>query len=319
MSAESQSTHESFSDYDSRSEEMGAEVERAVGLLAGDGPTGRAETQLNEFVQLASKVPSFSASNLLLVRAQAPDAQLLGTDEFWESHHGRQIGLGADPVWVWEPIWRAQCPKCGNSREYHERRLVDCDQHNRGSPDAWRRGVVGCRPSCRFDITDTRGKPVEVYQWRTAGDNHAESLLEHLKGYAEANDIRVDVVEEPPGESAAPWTVSRSVMDFTPILTIQEGVVPVQEAVHLLRGIAHTQLAEKSSSELRSIETELVSAIVGHRFGLPVLGDYSLEEYRRADSNDVRRSLESVVQTSSKIISPVETRLASVVEYQAIE
>jgi hypothetical protein len=301
---------------------MGDEVERAVELLAGDGPTDRAEAELNEFVQLACRVPSFSASNLLLVRAQAPDAQLLGTDEFWESHHGRQIAFGADPIWVWEPIWRAQCPKCGNSREYHERRLVDCDQHNRGSPDAWRRGVVGCRPSCRFDITDTQGGPVEAYQWETVGEQHVGYLLEHLRGYAEANDIRVDIIEEPPGESAAPWMLSRSLMDFTPVLTIQEGVAPIQEAVHLLRGVAHTQLVDKSSGgygELRSIETELVSTIVGRRFGLPVLGEYSLAEYRQADADGVRQSLETVVQASNDIISPLETRLADVVKYRPVD
>jgi hypothetical protein len=152
-----------FNDYSTRKEEMSTAISKTVSYLAGGDttPDWRYSNLLKQYAATQGNLHQLSWRNALLVTLQYPAATHIKSEDSW-TRSGAVAQSDEHRIWIWEPIYDTACPRCGNTPAYHDKPHVDCEYHERGSPEHWRTDVVGTRPAPYFDVAQVAGGTLEA-------------------------------------------------------------------------------------------------------------------------------------------------------------
>jgi hypothetical protein len=303
----------SFSDRDSRKDEMHALLEEWAEDLSDLTDQARASAEFQNWLDVHARFHDYSHRNTLLIRHQCPDATKVAGYWTWQNEFDRHVTEGEDAIWIWAPIITEKCPKCGNSDTYHEQ--VDCSYNQESDPEEWDRGVVGFKPTSVFDVSQTEGEPLPELE--TATDAGAvddptrlrERLLEV------ANDIDVDARIVDPDD----WThgdargicKQRSPYSCNPLVEVRDRDNDADLCRTLIHEYAHARLHFQIDNDdertKREVEAESVAYLVARYLGFdPENSKFYLASWQDDDTETIQNRLGRITSVASEFINAIE-------------
>ncbi|ELZ28962.1 LtrC-like protein [Halogeometricum pallidum JCM 14848] len=298
----------SFSETDTRHEEMHSTIEQWVKELVDDVDAAQASDEFQEWLDVQSRFHDYSHRNTLLIKLQCPEATKVAGFNTWRNEFDRYVQEGEQAIWIWAPIVTKRCPECENSPSYHEN--TDCDYDETPSEE-WSKGLVGFKPAAVFDISQTEGEPLP--ELGTAATGNADDLVPRLTEVGEELGVTVRIIDADEWKYGEAKGVckQRSLHDLTPIVEVKDRTNQADLAVTLIHEYAHALLHFDVSNEnersKREVEAEAVAYIVGRYFGLDTSGSaVYLAVWQGDDSEVIQERLGRISSTAGVIIGMIE-------------
>ena len=298
----------SFSETETRSEEMNSVIERWIDeLVTGVGAATESE-EFEEWLAVQSRFHDYSYRNSLLIKHQCPAATRVAGYGTWQEEFDRYVKQGENAIWIWAPIITKRCPECENSRSYHE--SSDCT-YDSTAPEAWSRGLVGFRPVPVFDVSQTAGEPVPELNTEATGE--AGDLVDRVIAVADELGVTVQVVPESEWSYGEAKGVCKRVspVDVQPVVEVVFRSNQADLATTILHEYAHALLhfsvGNETERSKREVEAEAVAYIVGRYLELDTSGSaFYIAAWESDDPEVVRTRLGRISSTAEAIISALE-------------
>lgn len=235
---------------------------------------------LHNYLAAMGKFHRYSASNILLIMIQRPDATHVAGYHTWRKLH-RQVTRGAKGIMIFAPLVR---------------RTVDA---NECGIESERERLVGYRAAVVFDVADTEGDPLPSPS-RFHG-NPGEYLV-RLKSLVSRSGC---VLEYSTSILPARGQCSAGKIILLPAMT------PAEEFHVLTHELAHARLhfsarRAETTKCIRETEAEAVAFVVGEAIGLETnsaSGDYV--RLYNGDKDTLAQSLHHIQQVSTEILSGI--------------
>lgn len=247
-----------------------------------------------QYLELQSRVHSYSLGNTLLIMMQRPDATMVGGFHFWLSV-GRHVRKGEHGIRILAPIvTRKPATNDGND--------------NTGDGDSEERLVRGFRTVTVFDISQTDGDPLPDHpcQKLTTDSERGQWLFSKLLDIANTDGIAVRTDAEDLGAANGAYYPSAHT------IAIAVGLSVDQKAKTLCHELAHSILhrqTDKPRAE-QEAEAEGTAFVVAAWAGLDTSA-YSLGYVAEWASHKdgpamVKRVGGTIQKTASTIIDKLE-------------
>ena len=302
--ATASTTSVSFTETDTRSDEMNRTIEAWIDELVDRVDDAQASAEFQEWLDVQSRFHDYSYRNTLLIKRQCPEATRVAGYRAWQDDFDRYVQEGEQAIWIWAPIITKRCPKCENSPSYHED--SDCD-YDEASPEEWSKGLVGFKPAPVFDVSQTDGEPLPELDRAATGE--AGDLVSQLMEAADQVGVTVRVVPESEWSHGTAKGVceKRSLYDGHPLVKILDRSNQADLARTLVHEYAHALLHfnvdDNSERSKREVEAEAVAYIVGRYYGLDTSGSaFYLAAWESDDPEIIRNRLDRISQTAAEII-----------------
>lgn len=201
----------------------------------------RSSEAWRRMLEVQARFHRYSASNLLMIYLQRPDATQVAGYRQWQ-HLGRQVRKGEKAIRIFAPMTRKD--------EDGERKLI------------------GFKMVSVFDYAQTEGDPLPILEWPKA-EVCPPGILDRILERAVALGITVDT-------DASPHPLMPGARGWYDRTTRTIHVVPDTEAsmaATLLHELGHAldpQLAEDTSRQRRELVAESVSYVLGRQLGIAV-------------------------------------------------
>jgi hypothetical protein len=184
----------------------------------------------------------YSASNILLIMTQRPDATYVACYHAWLKLH-RQVTRGAKGVVIFAPLVR---------------KTVDANEYGTRTE---RENLVGYRAAVVFDVADTMGNPLPSL---SRFEGNPGEYLERLKSLVSQSEC---VLEYSKSIFPAQGQCSAGKIILLP------DMAPAEEFHVLTHEVAHSRLhfsarRAETTKCVRETEAEAVAFVVGHAIGL---------------------------------------------------
>ncbi|MDS0300888.1 ImmA/IrrE family metallo-endopeptidase [Halogeometricum sp. S1BR25-6] len=297
----------SFSETDTRHEEMHSTIEQWVEELVDDVDAAQASDEFQEWLDVQSRFHDYSHRNTLLIKLQCPEATKVAGFNTWRNEFDRYVQEGESAVWIWAPIITKRCPECENAPSYHE--SSDCE-YDETPPDEWSKGLVGFKPAAVFDVSQTEGEPLP--ELGTAATGNADDLVPRLTEIREELGVTVRIIDGDEWKygDAKGVCKQRSLHDLTPIVEVKARTNQADLAVTLIHEYAHAllhfDLDNKDERSKREVEAEAVAYIVGRYFGLDTSGSaFYLATWQGDEPEVIQERLGRITSTAQQIIGIV--------------
>ncbi|MDS0301355.1 ImmA/IrrE family metallo-endopeptidase [Halogeometricum sp. S1BR25-6] len=298
----------SFSETDTRHEEMHSTIEQWVEELVDDVDAAQASDEFQEWLNVQSRFHDYSHRNTLLIKRQCSEATKVAGYNTWRNEFDRHVQEGEQAIWIWAPIITTRCPKCENSPSYHEK--IGCEYDETPSEE-WSKGLVGFKPAAVFDVSQTEGEPLPELETAAFGD--ADDLVPVLKRAADELGVTVRIVDADDWEygDAKGVCKQRNLHELTPVVEVKARANQADLAVTLIHEYAHALLHfdvdDEEERSKREVEAEAVAYIVGRYFGLDTSGSaFYLAAWQGDDSEVIQDRLGRISSTAQEIIGTVE-------------
>jgi hypothetical protein len=289
---------------------MQVTIDGFIDDLLADARDAVESEQFQRWLETQSRFTDYSVRNALLIKAQMPDATRVAGYNTWQEL-GRQVQEGESALWIWSPIIAKKCPTCGNAPSYHEEDHVDCNGHEEGNPEDWRRGAVGFKPTSVFDISQTEGESLPDLETETKGD--PDGLVDDILDAANRLDVEAEIV--PPEEWDYPdsWRGAcehRDPMTLQPVVEAKDRDNSADLSRTLIHEYAHALLhadidndAERSR---REVEAESVAYIVAKHYGLdPSNSAFYLAGWDADCEDTIQDRLNRISRTAKTLIDAI--------------
>jgi hypothetical protein len=199
---------------------------------------------------------AYAPTNVLMILAQRPDAQLVAGYRTWQSL-GRQVVKGARGIAIWAPCTRR----------------VELEDKDSGETVSTKR-LSGFRLVHVFDVADTEGEalPEQPIQATLLDGEAPDGMWDHLADQVESAGFGLELVDDIAGKPGA-----NGVTDFSShvVQVATEGRSAASRARTLCHELAHVKLHGGSltsrARELKEVEAESVAFLVCHSLGLDAM------------------------------------------------
>jgi len=301
-------TSVSFSETDSRREEMHSAIDQWIDDLVSATAAAQACEEFQTWLDVQSRFHDYSARNTMLIHQQRPGASMVAGYQTWQQEFDRQVQEGESAIWIWAPIITTRCPKCENAPSYHKQ--IECD-YDETPVSEWDDGLVGFRPVSVFDVSQTEGAPLPKLEHEATGD--AGDLVEQLRDVAHQVGASVEIVAD------AEWAYGTANgvchhpkrPNETPTIEIQDRENRADLARTLVHEYAHAKLHvgvdNESERAKRELEAEAVAYVVTRACGLDASGSaFYLAAWAKEEAGVVRERLERIDQTAGMLLDLIE-------------
>jgi N-terminal domain of anti-restriction factor ArdC len=260
--------------------EQASEVaSKALQHLCESFEQGQSEV-LRNYLAAMGKFHRYSASNILLITTQRPDATRVAGYQTWRKLH-RQETRGAKGIVIFAPLVR---------------RSMDA---NECGIETLRESLVGYRAAVVFDIADTAGEALPAL---SQFEGNPGEYLEHLKSLVAKSGCSL---EYSASIFPALGQCSRGKIILLP------GMSQAEEFHVLTHELAHSRLhffarRVETTECIRETEAEAVAFVVGQAIGLSTnsaSGDYV--KLYDGDKDTLAQSLQNIQQVSTEILSRI--------------
>lgn len=233
---------------------------------------------LRNYLAAVGKFHRYSASNILLIITQRPQATRVAGYQTWRKLH-RQVSRGAQGIVIFAPLVHRtlDTSECGikTSRE----------------------SLIGYRAAIVFDVADTTGEPLPAF---SRFEGNPGEYLESLK----------DLVTEWGGSLEYSRSIFPAQGQCSPgKIVLLPGLSQAEEFHVLTHELAHlrshfTARRAETTQRIRETEAEAVAFVVGQAIGLTTnsaSADY-LQLYN-GDQDTLAQSLEHIQKVSTDLLS----------------
>jgi len=252
---------------------------KALEHLSESLAQGQSEV-LRNYLAAMGKFHRYSASNILLIITQRPDATRVAGYQTWRKLH-RQVTRGAKGIVIFAPLVR---------------KTVDA---NECGVETHRETLVGYRAAVVFDVADTEGNPLPAL---SKFEGNPGEYLERLKSLV--------------AQSGCSLEYSTSILpalgQCTPgKITLLPDLSPAEEFHVLTHELAHSRLhfsprRAETTKCVRETEAEAVAFVVSQSIGLntnSASSDYV--KLYNGDKDTLAQSLGHIQQVSTDILSGI--------------
>ena len=270
-----------------KSHELNQQISEALQELDAALEQGRSD-QLQRYLEAMARFPRYSLGNVLLIASQCPEASQVAGFRTWQ-RLGRYVRPGEKAIRILAPVRRkkddgqsmtddaAQAPKVGTDRPR----------------------IVGFRPACVFDISQTHGKALPEPAQAT-GD--AADHLHRLEAFVQS--LGVELAEADLGPTVDGTSSGGKI-------TLRPGLAPPARLAVLTHELAHELLhqihqQERPNHRKRETEAEAVAFVVCHALGLSArtaASDYI--QLHGGDQEVLASSLRRIQSTAADILEAV--------------
>ena len=260
-------------------EEAREVASNALENLAESLRQGQSEV-LRSYLAAMGKFHRYSASNILLIMTQRPDATHVAGYQTWRKLH-RHVTRGAKGIMIFAPLVR----RVVNAN--------DCGMESR------REDLVGYRAAVVFDVADTEGIPLPELS-KFAG-NPGEYLARLKSLVTESgHSLEYSTSILPALGQCSPGKI-----------IVLPGLSPAEEFHVLTHEIAHSRLhfsarRAETTKRIRETEAEAVAFVVSQAIGLDTnsaSSDYV--KLYNGDQNTLVQSFGHIQQVSTEILSGI--------------
>jgi len=260
-------------------EEAREVASKALQQMSDSLAKGESEV-LRTYLAAMGKFHRYSASNILLIIAQRPNATRVAGYQTWRRLH-RHVTRGAKGIVIFAPLVR---------------RTVD---ENECQIKRFQESVIGFRAAVVFDVADTAGDPLPSL---TEFEGNPGDYLMRLKEFVKETGCSLEY-----SMSILPAKGQCS----TGKIVLVPDMSPAEEFHVLTHEVAHLRLHFSSRRAdttkcIRETEAEAVAFVVSHAIGLETKSASS--DYVRmydGDKETLARSLGHVQQVSTEILSRI--------------
>jgi hypothetical protein len=252
---------------------------KALENLAESLRQGQSEV-LRSYLSAMGKFHRYSASSVLLIIAQRPDATRVAGYQTWKKLH-RQVTRGAKGIVIFAPLVRCAVERNACELEAEQQTLL-----------SFRAAVV-------FDVADTEGQPLPEF---AKFEGNPGEYLERLKALATQSGSALEY-----STSILPAQGQCSAGK----ITLLPDLAPAEEFHVLAHELAHARLhftarRVETTKSIRETEAESVAFVVSQAIGLETNSascDYV--KLYNGDTETLAQSLGHIQQVSADILSSI--------------
>jgi hypothetical protein len=252
---------------------------KALQHLTENLELGQSEV-LRSYLAAMAKFHRYSASNVLLIITQRPNATHVAGYQAWRKLH-RHVTRGAKGIVIFAPLVR---------------RALDT---NECGVETSRESLVGYRAAVVFDVAETAGEPLPAL---SQFEGNPGEYLERLKAFV--------------AESGCSLEYSKNIFSAKGLCSAGNIILlpemSLAEEFHVLtHEIAHSRLhfsARRANTTkcVRETEAEAVAFVVGQAVGLATnSASWDYVKMYNGDKNTLAQSLEHVQKVSTEILSRI--------------
>ena len=235
---------------------------------------------LRNYLAAVAKFHRYSASNILLIVTQRPNATRVAGYQTWKKLH-RQVTRGARGIVIFAPLVRrvADRNECGVETE--------------------RESLIGYRTAVVFDLADTSGEPLPSLSEFEGNPGHHLTFLKQLVA-----------------ESGCAFEYSENILPAkgqcsAEKITLVPGMSPAEEFHVLTHELAHLRLHFSSrrgetTKCTRETEAEAVAFVVSQSIGLDTnSASWDYVKLYNGDQDTLAQSLGRIQRVSTEILSGI--------------
>lgn len=251
--------------------------------------------RFKEYLQTMSKFHNYSIRNIMLIKAEKPDATYVAGFKAWDKKFGRHVKKGEKgiPIIGYTPkikyVEEKQKNDKGEEETVLERRIIP-----------WYKIVYV------YDISQTEGRPLPKLIENLQGQmSDYKNLFESVK-FVSPYDIGFEIMED--GKNGY--------CDFAnKVIKIREGMSERQNIKTGIHEIAHANMHNQKEKRIKrstaEVEAEAVAYVVCEHFGLDT-SSYSFGYIASWSSgkelNELEDSLSRIQHESSNLIDKIESK-----------
>ncbi len=249
--------------------------------------SGRYEAYLSAM----SKFHSYSFGNCMLIFMQFPSASRVAGFQTWTKEFGRKIKPGAKAIRILAPVVKKRGEAPENADQDDQKRYV----------------ILGYRPVCVFDVSQTEGEELP-----TLG---VTELSGNVNNFPEIYKRLTDLSPVPVSQREISRADTKGYFNFVEQeIVLRPGMSESQQIKTLVHEIAHAKLhdedeASKKARSEKEVEAESVAYVVCQHFGLDT-SDYSFGYVAGWSSgkslDELKHSLDTIHATALEIINAVD-------------
>lgn len=256
--------------------------------------------QYKEFLTAMSRLPNYSANNLMLLKAQKPNVQAVASFKVWKEKFGRMVNKGEQALRIWAPVIITK-----KDKETGQPILDD-----KGKPETY----TTFKLVPVFDVSQTNGKdlPKAVNQLEGRYEDYAK-LYRATKQLANENGVAVEV-------SAINSPANGYYVPDTSKIVIKQGMSETQTLKTFFHELAHSYLHNKEAMANKSysrsekeLQAESVAFVMASHYGIDTssysfgyLANWSRDKEALSDFeaqlNIVQKSAQELIQRLDNIL-----------------
>lgn len=247
--------------------------------------------QYEAYLSAMSKFHRYSFGNCMLIFMQFPNASQVAGFHTWTKEFGRKIKPGARAIRILAPMIKKREEAPENAEQADQKKCV----------------VLGYRPVCVFDISQTEGEELpSLGVSELSGD--VENFPEIYTRLTELSPVPVFQKEIPRDDVKGYFSYVEQEIVLRP------GMSESQQIKTLVHEIAHAKLHDedetsKKGQREKEVEAESVAYVVCQHFGLDT-SNYSFGYVAGWSSgkslDELKNSLETIRATAAEIIDAVD-------------
>lgn len=298
------------------------QVENFVDELEEASNTEEAQEKVENLVENLNILGfnKYSPANKIRIWLQAENREEIDTGsvkylhgyQTWRSKFGRQVESGSDGFKIVAPLIKPACPVCGESKHYHNKGYVDCDNE---PSDEWEEKQVGYRTENVFEYQQT--KPITEADNIGMDEVEAEDVWEpdEITARGEADKINESVrnIINEDGidleESDRVGTVRAASTGGQIVLMEEQDTAG--ETRTLIHELAHEKLHwddEDFPYQQQEIEAESVAYAVCQYYDIETDSEQYVAMWDKEDIDTWNR-IQEIAKTSEEIIKDIEDKI----------
>ncbi|MFC7070497.1 DUF955 domain-containing protein [Halobaculum lipolyticum] len=304
----SRETSVSFSESDTRRDEMHSTIDEWIDDLVNATDAARASEEFLAWLDVQSRFHDYSARNTMLIHQQFPGATMVAGYRTWQQEFDRQVKQGESAIWIWAPIITTRCPACENAPSYHEQ--IACE-YAETPVSEWESGLVGFRPVSVFDVSQTEGEELPEVEYEATGE--AGDLVERLCDVAHQVGASVEIVAD------AEWEYGRANgichyperVGEKPLVEVRDRENRADLARTIVHEYAHVRLHVGVEGAVerakREVEAEAVAYVVARACGLDASGSaFYLASWTGEETAVIRERFDRISTTAGSLLDVIE-------------
>ena len=262
--------------------------------------------QYKNYLEAISKLPSYSANNVMLLLSQNSEVSMVASFKKWQSDFERSVKKGQKALWIFAP---------------YEFKLRDNNGQYKVNENGEIEKGIGFKLVPVFDVSQTQGKeiPQAVYELTDEGKSFDyETLYRALKSVSDDNKVAMHFQEI---DSGARGFYNRETNE----IAIKRGMTKAQTIKTIIHEMAHSELhnnkivaeaGEKLTRSTKELQAESVAFVVSNHYGIDT-SEYSFAYLAnwakdKESLTDLEAQLSIVQKEASQLIKKVDLKLEKI-------
>ena len=262
--------------------------------------------QYKNYLEAISKLPSYSANNVMLLLSQNSEVSMVASFKKWQSDFERSVKKGQKALWIFA---------------HYEFKLRDNNGQYKVNENGEIEKGIGFKLVPVFDVSQTQGKeiPQAVYELTDEGKSFDyETLYRALKSVSDDNKVAMHFQEI---DSGARGFYNRETNE----IAIKRGMTKAQTIKTIIHEMAHSELhnnkivaeaGEKLTRSTKELQAESVAFVVSNHYGIDT-SEYSFAYLANWSKDkealtDLEAQLSIVQKEASQLIKKVDLKLEKI-------